>query len=59
MGIEDFSYNDIILKYKDSICRKTSEPPSPLKVKTLSSEESPLLGKGALAIKKNLKFELK
>jgi hypothetical protein len=47
MGIEDFNYNEIILKYKDSICRKTSEPPSPLKVKTLSSEESPLLGKGA------------
>ena len=56
----DMNYNEILSEYKESICRKSSEPPSPTKIKsTLSEGGSPLMGKQAIQIKKNLKLDMR
>ena len=45
----DMNYNEILSEYKESICRKSSEPPSPTKIRsTLSEGGSPLMGKQAI-----------
>lgn len=58
IGLEDENYNEIITQYKESILKRSSEPPSPIK-KSLVTDDSPMMSKKAHLIKKNLRKDLK